>query len=186
MRIRDHVSYISIDALTLRVLTTAISAPTPEEIKKLTMFDVAIMSGLADSFRNSLKNYVQIDPFTMADPFGSEDEYNYSMILDEQEPTRVVAMIKDEFNYSVVLDKQEPTRVVALIVSKLEPLPKLPWEEILGDRLVKAFLSKASAGDLKNELMPKDTNNFYQYRRDGKINGYIMFAFQVCGKNSPA
>lgn len=166
------------------MLASPINPPTAEEVKKLTMFDVAIMSGLADSFRNSLKNYIRIDPYTMADPFGFEDEYNYSMILDKQEPTRVVAMIKDEFNYAVVLDKQEPTRVVALIVSKLEPLPKLPWEEILGERLVRVSLSKAGANELKNELMPKDTNNFYQYRRDGKINGYIMFAFQICGKNS--
>jgi hypothetical protein len=30
-------------------------------------------------------------------------------------------------------------------------------------------------------MMPKDTNNFYPYRRAGRIAGYIMFAFQICG-----
>jgi hypothetical protein len=30
-------------------------------------------------------------------------------------------------------------------------------------------------------MMPKDTNNFYPFRRLGKITGYIMFAFQICG-----
>lgn len=146
------------------MLATAINPPTLEEIKKLTMFDVAIMSGLADSLRNTLKEYIRIDPYTMADPFGSDDEFNYSMILD----------------------KGEPTRVVAMIISKLGPSPNLPWQSILGNELVRLSLSKASARELKNGLMPKDTNNFYQFRKDGKVSGFIMFAFQICGQNWPA
>jgi len=125
------------------------------------MIDIAIMGGLADSLRSTLKKYIQIDPYTMSDPFGSEDEYNYS----------------------VILDRQEPRRVVAMIASKLEPLPQLPWDDILGDRLVRSSLSKPDANALKNEMMPKDTNNFYQYRRSGKITGFIMFAFQICGQH---
>ena len=158
------------------------ASPTLEELKKLTMIDIAIMNGLADSLRNTLKKYIQIDPYTMPDPFGSEDEYNYSVILDKQEPRRVVAMIKDEYNYSVILDKQEPRRVVAMIANKLESLPQLPWDDILGDRFIRLSLSRSDANALKNEMMPKDTNNFYQYRRSGKVNGYIMFAFQICGQ----
>lgn len=146
------------------MLATAINPPTLEEIKKLTMFDVAIMSGLADSLRNTLKEYIRIDPYTMADPFGSDDDFNYSMILD----------------------KGEPTRVVAMIISKLGPSPNLPWQSILGNGLVRLSLSKASARELKNGLMPKDTNNFYQFRKDGKVSGFIMFAFQICGQNWPA
>jgi len=164
------------------MLAASLKAPTREEVKKLTMIDIAIMNGLADSLRNTLKRFIQIDPFTMQDPFGSEDEYNYSVILDRQEPRRVVAMIKDEYNYSVILDRQEPRRVVAMIASKLESLPQLPWDDILGDRLIRVSLSRSDANALKNELMPKDTNNFYQYRRSGKISGYIMFAFQICGQ----
>jgi hypothetical protein len=164
------------------MLATSLKAPTPEEVKKLTMIDIAIMNGLADSLRNTLKRFIQIDPYTMPDPFGSEDEYNYSVILDRQEPRRVVAMIKDEYNYSVILDRQEPLRVVAMIAAKLESLPQLPWDDVLGDRLIRVSLSRSDANALKNELMPKDTNNFYQYRRSGKISGYIMFAFQICGQ----
>jgi hypothetical protein len=156
--------------------------PTREEVRKLTMLDFAIMNGLAASLRNILKKYIQIDPYTMPDPFGPEDEYNYSVILDREEPRRVVAMIKDEYNYSVILDREEPRRVVAMIASKLESLPQLPWDDILGDRLIRLSLSRSDANALKNELMPKDTNNFYQYRRSGKVNGYIMFAFQICGQ----
>ena len=164
------------------MLAASLKPPTLEEVKKLTMIDIAIMNGLADSLRNTLKKYTQIDPYTMPDPFGSEDEYNYSVILDRQEPRRVVAMIKDESNYSVILDRQEPRRVVAMIANKLESLPQLPWDDILGDRFIKLSLSRSDANALKNEMMPKDTNNFYQYRRSGKINGYIMFAFQICGQ----
>jgi hypothetical protein len=164
------------------MLAASLKPPTREEVRKLTMLDIAIMNGLADSFRNTLKKYIQIDPYTMPDPFGSEDEYNYSVILDRQEPRRVVAMIKDEYNYSVILDRQEPRRVVAMIAGKLESLPQLPWHDILGDRYIRLSLSRTDANAIKNELMPKDTNNFYQYRRSGKVNGYIMFAFQICGQ----
>ena len=143
------------------MLAASLNPPTREEVKKLTMIDIAIMGGLADSLRSTLKKYIQIDPYTMSDPFGSEDEYNYS----------------------VILDRQEPRRVVAMIASKLEPLPQLPWDDILGDRLVRSSLSKPDANALKNEMMPKDTNNFYQYRRSGKITGFIMFAFQICGQH---
>ena len=165
------------------MLAASINPPTLEEVKKLTMIDIAIMSGLADSLRSTLKKYIQIDPYTMLDPFGSGDEYNYSVILDREDPGRVVAMVKDEYNYSVILDRQELRRVVAMMASKLEPLPQLPWDDILGDRLVRLSLSKPDANNLKNEMMPKDTNNFYQYRRSGKITGYIMFAFQICGQH---
>ena len=143
------------------MLAASLNPPTRDEVKKLAMNDIAIMSGLADSLRSILKKYIQIDPYTMSDPFGSGDEYNYS----------------------VILDRQEPRRVVAMIASKLDPLPQLLWDDILGDRLVRLSLSKPDANALKNEMMPKDTNNFYQYRRSGKITGFIMFAFQVCGQH---
>jgi hypothetical protein len=165
------------------VLAASINPPTLEEVKKLTMIDIAIMSGLADSLRSTLKKYIQIDPYTILDPFGSGDEYNYSVILDGEDPGRVVAMVKDEYNYSVILDRQDLRRVVAMMASKLEPPPQLPWDDILGDRLVRLSLSKPDANNLKNEMMPKDTNNFYQCRRSGKITGYIMFAFQICGQH---
>jgi hypothetical protein len=164
------------------MLAASLKPPTCEEVRKLSMLDIAVMNGLADFLRNILKKYIQIDPYTMPDPFGSEDEYNYSVILDRQQPRRVVAMIKDEYNYSVILDRQQPRRVVAMIASKLESLPQLPWDDILGDRFIRLSLSKTDANAIKNELMPKDTNNFYQFRRSGKVNGYIMFAFQICGQ----
>jgi hypothetical protein len=136
--------------------------PTTEEVKKLTVTDIAIMSGLADSLRDTLKKYIEIDPYTTLDPFGEKDDYDYL----------------------VVVDAEDPKRLVSIIVAKKDPLHQLPWNDILlNERLIKLPISKEDAEALKYELMPKDTNNFYPYRNSGKVTGYIMFAFQICGKH---
>ena len=141
------------------MLAASAKPPTLEEIKKLTVTDIAIMNGLADSLRDNLKKYIEIDPYTMPDPFGEKDDYNYFVILDSEDPKRIISMI----------------------VAKTDPLPQLPWNDILNERLIKLPISKEDAAVLKYELMPKDTNNFYPYRESGKVAGYIMFAFQICG-----
>jgi hypothetical protein len=135
--------------------------PTTEEIKELTVTDIAIMSGLADSFRDNLKKDIEIDPYTTSDPFGEKDDYDYF----------------------VVLDSEDPKRIVSMIVANKDPLHQLPWNNILNKRLIKLPISKEDAVALKYELMPKDTNNFYPYRNSGRVVGYIMFAFQICGKH---
>ena len=61
--------------------------------KKSTITDLAIMTGLADSFRDSLRRYIHIDPFTMPDPFTDKDDYDYFVIADKRQSNRVVAMI---------------------------------------------------------------------------------------------
>ena len=142
------------------MLATSIKLPTTEEIKKLSLADIAISGGLADEFRDRLREYVHIDPYCVPDPFGD----------------------KDDCNYSVILDRENLSRVIALLANKKDTLPQLPWSAILGDRLVKVSLSKEDALAIKDELMPKETNNFYPFRRNGITTGYIMFAFQVCGQ----
>jgi hypothetical protein len=141
------------------VLTTSIRLPTSEEIKKLSLADIAISGGLADEFRDRLREYVHIDPYCVPDPFTD----------------------KDDCNYSVILDRENPNRIVVLLANKKGTLPQLPWPAILGERLIKMSVSKEDALAFKHELMPKETNNFYSYRRNGMITGYIMFAFQICG-----
>jgi hypothetical protein len=141
------------------VLATSIKLPTSEEIKKLSLADIAISAGLADEFRDRLREYVHIDPFCVPDPFAD----------------------KDDCNYSAILDRENLNRVVVLLANKKETLPQLPWSAILGERLVKMSVSKEDALAIKHELMPKETNNFYPYRRNGIKTGYIMFAFQICG-----
>ena len=142
------------------MLATSIKLPTTEEIKKLSLADIAISGGLADEFRDRLREYVHIDPYCVPDPFSD----------------------KDDCNYSVILDRENLSRVIALLANKKGTLPQLPWSAILGDRLVKVSLSKEDALAIKDELMPKETNNFYPFRRNGITTGYIMFAFQVCGQ----
>ncbi len=142
------------------MLATSIRPPTVDEVRKLTVSDIAMAAGLADSLRDRLREYVKIDAFTVTDPFGE----------------------KDDCNYSVVMDRENPNRVVAMIVNKKDSLPQLPWSAILGERLAKVSISKADAKELKHELMPKEAGNFYPYRRAGKIAGYFMFAFQICGQ----
>ncbi len=141
------------------MLASSIRLPSSEELKKLSIADVAIASGLADEFRDRLREYVHIDPYCMPDPFAE----------------------KDDCNYSVILDRENPNRVVALLANMKGMLPQLPWSAILGERLVKVSVSKEEALAIKQELMTKQTNNFYSYRRNGIITGYIMFAFQICG-----
>ena len=142
------------------MLATSIKLPTTEEIKKLSLADIAISGGLADEFRDRLRKYAHSDPYCVPDPFTD----------------------KDDFNYSVILDRENLSRVIALLANKKGTLPQLPWSPILGDRLVKVSLSKEDALAIKHELMPKQTNNFYPFRRNGITTGYIMFAFQICGQ----
>ncbi|HKG40752.1 MAG TPA: hypothetical protein VKA98_01310 [Nitrososphaeraceae archaeon] len=143
------------------MLAASAKPPTIEEIKKITITDIAIMSGLADSLRDNLKQHIQIDPYTMRDPFGEKDDYNYF----------------------VVLDREQPSRIVSMIVAKKDPSPQPLWDKILNERQIKVPITKEDAVALKNELMPKETNNFYPYRVSGKVVGYIMFAFQICGQH---
>ena len=143
------------------MLAASAKPPTAEEIKKLTITDIAIMSGLADWLRDNLKKYIEIDPYTTRDPFGEKDDYNYY----------------------VVLDREQPNRIVSMIVAKKDPSPQPRWDKILNERLIKLPIPKEDAVALKNELMPKETNNFYPYRDSGKVVGYIMFAFQICGQH---
>ena len=143
------------------MLAASAKPPTAEEIKKITITDIARMSGLADWLRDNLKKHIEIDPYTTRDPFGEKDDYNYF----------------------VVVDREQPNRFVSMIVAKKDPSPQPPWDKILNERLIKLPIPKEDAVALKNELMPKETNNFYPYRDSGKVVGYIMFAFQICGQH---
>jgi len=137
----------------------ASGSPSIEGIRKLSVADIAITADLAYELRDRFREHVHLDPYCLPDPFGDKDDYTYFVVLD-----------RDNLN-----------RVVAMFANKKDSLPQLPWSAILGERLAKVSISKQDALALKRELMPKETNNFYPYRRNGKIVGYVMFAFQICG-----
>ena len=126
------------------------------------MADLAIMSQFAYSFKDEFQKYVKVDSFT-SDPFNKEDANIYLIIVDRENIDRIISMIiirNDSYN------------------------SRIPLEKIMNDRLKIIQISKEKALSLKNEMMPKDTNNFYQFRKeDGRVIGYIMFAFQICGQH---
>jgi hypothetical protein len=47
------------------------------------------------------------------------------------------------------------------------------WNDMLGDRLINLQPSKQQTKEFIQALMPKDTNNFYQFRVSGQVIGYI-------------
>ena len=135
--------------------------PTLEDLRNLSGSDLAVMSKLAVDLKARLKKYVAIDPYTSNDPFENQDQYSYSIIID----------------------RQHVKRVIAIIASEKGSVPQLPWNEILGNTYMRLPTSKEEAKGIKHELMPKDTNNFFGYRRSTKVTGYVMFASQICGLN---
>jgi hypothetical protein len=139
--------------------TTEVQSPSPNQLKTLTLTDLAIMNKLSVSLREQIKKHIDIDPFTTEDPFKENDDYDYSVILDKTDSKRAICMIATKKDAAIIL----------------------PWEILLGDQLVRLTISKTEASSIKHELMPKDTNNFYPFRKSTRIAGYIMFAFQICG-----
>jgi hypothetical protein len=144
------------------VLSSEIQSPKIESIKSLDTVDLAIMSQLAYSFKEEFLKYAQVDSFTSPDPFKNEDSNTYLVVVDRENIDRIVSMI-------IILNDSYNSRI--------------PLEKIMNDRLKIIQISKEKALLLKNEMMPKDTNNFYQFRQNGKVIGYIMFAFQICGQH---
>src|ERR687894_3098654 len=78
------------------VLATSIKLPTSEEIKKLSLSDIAISGGLADEFRDRLREYVHVDPYCVPDPFSDKYDCNYSIILDRENPNRIVVLLANK------------------------------------------------------------------------------------------
>ena len=144
------------------MLSSKIQSPNIESIKSLDIADIAIMSQLAYSFKDEFLKYAQIDSFTSPDPFKKQDFNTFLVEVDRENIDRIVSMI---------------------IIRNDSHNPTIPLEKITNDRLKIIQISKEKALLLKNEMMPKDTNNFYQFRKDGTVIGYIMFAFQICGQH---
>ena len=132
--------------------------PTPAQVRTLNSSDLGVITWRVANFKERIKEYVGIDPYTTRDPLEPNDDYDYS----------------------VVLDRKNLARVISLIAAKKDALP-LPWNDIITDTLLHLQISKENAIVVKYELMPKDNNNFYPYRYSTKIAGYIMFGSQICG-----
>ena len=145
------------------MLSSEVQSLKPESIKSLDIGDIAIMNQLAYSFKDEFIKYAKIDSFTSPDPFKNENPNTYLVVVDRENIDRIVSMI--------------------IIISKYLDNSKIPLEKINNDRLKIIQIPKEKALLLKYEMMPKDTNNFYQFRKDSIVIGYIMFAFQICGQH---
>lgn len=145
------------------MLSSKAQSPNPESIKALDIGDIAIMNQLAYSFKDEFIKYAKIDSFTSPDPFKNENPNTYLIVVDKENIDRIVAMI--------------------IIRGNDSDNSKIPLEKIINDRLKIIQIPKEKALLLKYEMMPKDTNNFYQFRKDSIVIGYIMFAFQICGQH---
>ena len=145
------------------MLSSEVQSLKPESIKSLDIGDIAIMNQLAYSFRDEFIKYAKIDSFTYPDPFKNENPNNYLVVVDRDNIDRIVAMI-------------------IIIGDDSDNLP-IPLEKIYNDRLKMIQIPKEKALSIKYEMMPKEKNNFYQFRKDGTVIGYIMFAFQICGQH---
>ena len=145
------------------MLSSEVQSLKPESIKSLDIGDIAIMNQLAYSFRDEFIKYAKIDSFTSPDPFKNENPNTYLVVVDRENIDRIVSMI--------------------IIIPNSSDNSKIPLEKINNDRLKIIQIPKEKALLLKYEMMPKDTNNFYQFRKDSTVIGYIMFAFQICGQH---
>lgn len=133
--------------------------PTLDTIKELSLADLAIMSFTSQQLRKRLSGYFNIDAFTAPDPFSKDDEFSYLLVVDKSNTNRIIAFIalKDGSDLEI-------------------------WDLLFGKDMLRMDVSKEEAMSLKQELMPKNTNNFFPIRKESSIIGYIAFTFEICGR----
>lgn len=144
------------------MLSSEITPPSSTSLKTLDISDIAIMNELSYILRDKILESFNIDPFTIPDPFDHNDDLFYNVLIDKENPNRIISII--------ATFKNSGEQTFDLRDLKLH-------------RLQEINITQEKAKELKYQLMPKNTNNFYSIRQDGKIFGYIMFAFQICGQN---
>ena len=132
--------------------------PTLDTIKELSLADLAIMSFTSQQLRKRLAGYFRIDSFTAPDPFSKDDKFSYFLVVDKSNTNRIIAFIalKDASDLDL-------------------------WDLLFGKDMLRMDVSKEQAMSLKQELMPKYTDNFFPIRKESSILGYIAFTFEICG-----
>lgn len=130
---------------------------TLDTLKELTLTDLALMSYTSQQLRKRLSSYFQIDAFTTRDPFSKDDEFNYIIVVDKADPKRIISFIA---------------------LKELNDLGQ--WDLLFGKDMERLDVSKEEALELKQELMPKYTDNFFPIRKESAIIGYIAFTFEIC------
>jgi hypothetical protein len=132
------------------------------KVKDLSISDYSLMSFLSFELKKNLSSYFTIDPFTVPDPFPIKDDHLYFIIVDSSNTDRIIAIVALKDNMDIA-----------------------SWETILGNEMSRLELPPNDVLSLKQQLMPKKTDNFYQFRQESSIIGYIAFAFQISGRHDP-
>jgi len=134
--------------------------PSREELENLELSDLIIMASISYDFDDKLKYFFDRDAFTLSDPFKEPKNYLYYLFVDRNNHRNIISLV---------------------VIRKDVSIEKKTWDKIRGDDIVMLEIKHEQANKIKEELMPKDTNIFYPFRKDGKVIGYIMFAYQICG-----
>ncbi len=77
-------------------------------IKDLSIADFSLMSYMAYEFKKRLSRYIQIDSFTVPDPFPIKDDLDYFIIVDKSNTNRIISFIaiKNDFDFdNAIWDK---------------------------------------------------------------------------------
>jgi hypothetical protein len=84
-----------------------------------------------------------------------------------------------------VVDKSNTNRVISFVAIKSD-MDFAPWDSVLGRDMLRVDSPPEDILSLKEELLPKDNDNFYPIRKDSSVVGSIAFAFEICGKKDDA
>ena len=118
------------------------------------------MSSMSYDFDERFKYFFERDAFISPDPFKNSENYFYYFFVEKN-------------NYSHIISR--------VIIRKDVSIEKNIWYEIIHNDIVMLDTSPERANEIKEELMPKDTNNFCPFRKNGTVVGYIIFSYQICG-----
>jgi hypothetical protein len=118
------------------------------------------MATISYDFDDRLKYFYKRDTFTVPDPFTDPENYLYYLFVDKDTHRNFISIA---------------------VIRKDVSIEKDTWNKIKDDDIAMLKVKPEQANEIKEVLMPKDTNNFYPFRKHGKIVGYIMYAYQICG-----
>jgi hypothetical protein len=134
--------------------------PSRVDVENIELSDFIIMATISYDFDYKLKYFFKRDSFTVPAPFTDPGDYLYYLFVDKDNHRNFISMI---------------------VIGKDVSIKKDTWDKIKGDDIAMFEIKPEQANKIKKVLMPKDTNNFYPFRKDRKIVGYIMHAYQICG-----
>jgi hypothetical protein len=133
--------------------------PSKKDLKNLRISDLVIMAYMSYDFDKRFKYFFERDAFTLPDPFKDPENYIYYLFVEKNNHSHIISMV---------------------IIRKDASIEKNTWYKIMSEDMEMLDLSNEQANEIKEELMPKETNNFYSFRKNEKIVGCIMFAYQIC------